>query len=169
MFLRKKGFWQIFIFIMVTIIAAAFIGGCDSGQKSDVDSDQNGKNEKISGEDFVADHFTMTVVKGYNKMDISGGVQAYQGTNVIEVWVRPSTQDALEEAKKFADQYSGTSPEEVELFGSDFYVTTFTAAGTSQTKYIAVDNGNRIEIGIAGEDHANNADLQGMLNSIRFK
>jgi hypothetical protein len=111
----------------------------------------------------------MIVATGYNKMNISGGIQAYQGSNAIEVWVRPSTQDAKAVAEKFAADYGGTSPEQVELAGRSFYATSFTASGYEQTKYIAISDGNRIEIGLTGSGHKDNKDLQGMLNSIKLK
>lgn len=155
---------------MAVSLAAALLTGC--GGSAPQGGSGNGtepKTEAIKGETMETDHFTMTVATGYNKMDISGGIQAYQGSNAIEVWVRPSTQNAEEEAGKFAADYDGTAPEQVELFGLTFYTTTFTASGYDQTKYVAVSDGNRIEIGITGADHENNKELQGMLNSISFK
>lgn len=161
---------RIIAFILVIALAAALMTGC--GSSAPQSASGNGtepKTEAIKGETVETDHFTMTVATGYNKMDISGGIQAYQGSNAIEVWVRPSTQNAEEEAGKFAADYDGTDPEQVELFGLTFYTTTFTASGYDQTKYVAISDGNRIEIGITGADHENNKELQGMLNSISFK
>ena len=155
---------------LVISLAAALLAGC--GSPVPQGGSGNGtepKTEAVKGETVETEHFTMTVATGYNKMDISGGIQAYQGSNAIEVWVRPSTQDAEKEAEKFAAGYDGTAPKQVELFGLTFYTTTFTASGSYQTKYVAVSDGNRIEIGITGADHENNKELQGMLNSINFK
>lgn len=161
---------RIIAFILVIALAAALLTGC--GGSAPQGGSGNGtepKTEAVKGETVETDHFTVTVATGYNKMDISSGIQAYQGSNAIEVWVRPSTQDAEKEAAKFAADYDGTDPEQVELFGLTFYTTTFTASGYDQTKYVAVSDGNRIEIGITGADHENNKELQGMLNSISFK
>lgn len=161
---------RIIAFILFIALAAALMTGC--GSSAPQGGSGNGtepKTETIKGEPMETDHFTMTVATGYNKMDISGGIQAYQGSNAIEVWVRPSTQDSQKEAEKFAADYDGTDPEQVELFGLTFYTTTYTYSGSYQTKYIAVSDGNRIEIGITGADHENNKELQGMLGSISFK
>lgn len=161
---------RILAFILVITLAAALLTGCDSPAPQDGNGNGTEPNtEAVKGETVETDHFTMTVATGYNKMDINGGIQAYQGSNAIEVWVRPSTQNAEKEAEKFAADYNGTTPTQAELFGLTFYTTTFTASGSYQTKYVAVSDGNRIEIGITGPDHENNKELQGMLNSISFK
>lgn len=155
---------------LVIALGAALLAGCGSpATQGESGNGKEPKTEAVKGEAVETEHFTMTVATGYNKMDISGGIQAYQGSNAIEVWVRPSTQDAEKEAEKFAADYDGTGPEQLELFGLTFYTTTFTASGSYQTKYVAVSDGNRIEIGITGADHENNKELQGMLNSINFK
>ena len=161
---------RIMAFILVIVLIAVLMTGCSSSvPQGGSGNSTEPKTEVVKGETVETEHFTMTVATGYNKMDISGGIQAYQGSNAIEVWVRPSTQDAEKEAEKFAADYDGTGPEQLELFGLTFYTTTFTASGSYQTKYVAVSDGNRIEIGITGADHENNKELQGMLNSINFK
>lgn len=155
---------------LVIALAAVLLAGC--GSPAPQGGSGNGtepKTEAVKGVAVETERFTMTVATGYNKMDIDGGIQAYQGSNAIEVWVRPSTQDAEEEAGKFAADYDGTTPEQLELFGLIFYKTMYTYSGSEQTKYIAVSDGNRIEIGITGADHENNKELQGMLNSISLK
>ncbi|MGI6499181.1 MAG: hypothetical protein ACOX0U_10785 [Oscillospiraceae bacterium] len=74
----------------------------------------------------------------------------------------------MKRAFALAADYDGTTPEEMELSGLTFYITAYTYSGSCQTKYIAATDGKKLEIGIAGADHKNNKELQGMLNSIRF-
>ena len=85
---------RIMAFILVIVLIAVLMTGCSSSvPQGGSGNSTEPKTEVVKGETVETEHFTMTVATGYNKMDISGGIQAYQGSNAIEVWVRPSTQN----------------------------------------------------------------------------
>ncbi|MDF1617907.1 hypothetical protein [Petrocella sp. FN5] len=128
----------------------------------------------IQGERFETEKVSMVVPTGWNVMEISDGLQAYQGKNAVEVWVRGSGlgEDAAKKAiEGMARDYNGSDVESFQHWGLNFYSTDFEIYGMQQMKMSAVINGQRIEIGLAMDVSADDATedlLFGMLDTIEF-
>ncbi|MEN1761165.1 MULTISPECIES: hypothetical protein [Anoxynatronum] len=129
----------------------------------------------IEGERYETEKVSMVIPDGWNVMDISGGLQAYQGNNAVEVWVRGSglsDGDAEKAMEGLAADYDGSPVETFEHWGLTFYSTVFEMYGSQQFKMSAVKDGERIEIGLAMHSSADEAteDLMfGMLDTIELK
>ena len=159
--------------LLILMLCFAFVS-CDEDKEGEEKETTNVPEQKstIKGETYEAEDFTMTIAEGFSKMDIDGGVQAYKGKDVIEVWVRGfnnTETDAKNGAENLAKNHDGTEVEKIQKFGIDFYVTTFEAFGNPQTVYVGLINGKKIQIGIMGKDYQEDELLQGMFDSIIFK
>lgn len=168
--------WVVFA-IVVTFMAVLLLTGCgsDSGSPADGGAGEEAAQDipTIDGERYETDTVSMIIADGWDVMDISGGLQAYQGiSKAVEVWVRGSglAEDAGQKSiKNFASSYDGTEVEEIELFGLTFHKTTFVFSGMEQTKFGAVKDGQQIEISLAGENHLDDDEIMGMFYSITLK
>lgn len=166
----KKKWFTVFLILLLCLT----IISCDKDKETEEKGNTNEVKEEttIKGETYEAEDFTMTIAEGFSKMDIDGGVQAYKGNDVIEVWVRGfnnTEADAKNGAENLAKTHDGTEVEKIQKFGIDFYVTTFESFGNLQTVYVGLKNGKKIQIGIMGKDYQEDELLQGMFNSISFK
>jgi hypothetical protein len=125
------------------------------------------------GEKFETDQFSVIIPKGWEKMEVDGGVQIYKMSGeIVEVHFRGSNQteeSAKQQAQSNADQYKGTAPQEVEKWGKKFWATTFTASGVEQTSFLRIEDGVMIAVKAAGKDHMNNKEITGILDTIAFK
>ncbi len=127
----------------------------------------------IKGELFESDKFSITVAKGWEKMDIDGGVQIYKMSGeAVQVYIRGmnmSDTEAKSQAESQSKQYSGTAPEEVERWGKSWWTTTYTAMDLEQLKYLRIESGQLVSVSAAAKDIAGDSDIQGMLESLTFK
>jgi hypothetical protein len=126
----------------------------------------------LKGEVHKADKFSITVPKGWEVMDVEGGVQLYKMSGeIIEVHYRGSNQtedSAKQQAESNASLYSGTTPQEVELLGKKFWATTFTASGVKQTSYLRIEDGVMLSIKCAGPNFETSSEFKAILDSIVF-
>ena len=168
----------ILIVAVIAIIASMSLitacGGSKTEAKAESASGQTEASQKaeVAGEKYDTEKFSILVPSGWEKMDITGGVQIYKGNDVMQVAVVGSNvteeeDKALTEGTK--EQYGGTELEEVTMFGVKFYKTSFTYSGVDQTIYSGVKNGEQVKIQMAGKDHANNEAIIAMLESITLK
>jgi len=167
--MKKKGLLILFILFL----CFSFVS-CEEDKETEKTntSKETEQVATIKGETYEAEDFTMTIADGFSKMDIDGGVQAYKGNDVIEVWVRGynnTESDAEKGAENLSKNNDGTEVKKTQKFGLIFYYTTFEAFGNPQTVYVGLINGKKIQIGIMGKDYQNNELLQGMFDSITFK
>lgn len=156
------------IFQYALCMAILLMTACESAPKNNSES----QDIDLKGDLYEAEHFNITIAKGFNVMDIQGGVQAARGNNVIEVWVRGhnlSESTAEKQAQSMATRYDGTDPQVVQMLGLNFYCTSFEAFNNPQTICMAIKDGKQIQIGITGKGHVDNATLQGMKKSIVLK
>ncbi|MBW6462958.1 MAG: hypothetical protein ACNA7Z_09535 [Dethiobacteria bacterium] len=163
--------------LVVTFMTVMLIAGCgsesDSPTAGDAGEEATPDIPTIEGERYETDTVSMIIADGWDVMDISGGLQAYQGiSKAVEVWVRGSglADDAGQKSiENFASSYDGTEVEEIELFGLTFHATTYIFSGLEQTKFGAVKDGQQIEITLAGENHLDDDEIMGMFYSIILK
>jgi hypothetical protein len=126
----------------------------------------------LEGEQIEKDGFSMTAPKGWNQMDIQGGVQLYKGSDVFQISVdgyNVSEEEDKALLQGLVDRYDGTEITTVEMLGMTFYTSSFTASGVEQTFYSAVRDGEQIHIQLGGNNHSSNAELQAMLRSVQLK
>jgi len=165
---------KIFMLLLVFLLAFLLVS-CDEDKEGTTEKNTNKEQEQVTtikGEPHETDDFVMTIAEGFSKLEIDGGVQAYKGNDMIEVWARGynnTETDAKNGAENLSKRYKGTEPEKMSKFGIDFYYTSFEAFGRPQTIYVGIYKGKKVQIGISGKDYQNNEILQGMFNSISFK
>jgi|GEM_PF-2596503 len=165
---------KIFAFLLVILVCLSVIS-CDKDKEEKAESNPTKDQEQVStikGEQYEATDFVMTIAEGYAKLDIDGGVQAYKGNDMIEVWARGfnnTDTDAKNGAENLSKTYKGTEPQKVNKFGIDFYTTDIEAMSRPQTIYVGIYKGKKVQIAISGNDYKNNTLLQGMFNSLAFK
>jgi hypothetical protein len=155
---------KLFVILLSVISIALF--GCEKD-----DSGTEAGNE-IKGSKFENEFFSIIVASGYTKMNIDGGIQIYKGYDIIEVSFRGTNMAENEAeigANSLAKSYKGTTPEKTQLLGLWFYKTTIEINNTTQTVWLAIKNGKKINISITGKNHETNADLQGMFKTIVLK
>lgn len=179
----KKFLVLFVIFMMLATLVIGCANDEDSGAGETKDPDEvseteNGATEEpaaeaIAGEKYETDNFSIVVPDGWEVMDVEGGVQLYKMSGeVFEVHFRGSGQSEghVEQQTEFtAENYEGTTPEEVDLLGKRFWTTSYTAAGVPQVSYITIENGVMISVKYGGPDYQDNPDFEGILNSIVFK
>ena len=172
--------WPLVVIIVFVIVSMAFAVGCGGSKSETASSTSSGGNEsketvaeaKVKGEIYDTEKFSILAPDGWNKMDIPGGVQLYQGNDVLQVAVSGSNiteEDDKALLEDMSKQYNGTPLEEVSMFGMKFFKISFTASGSDQTMYSGVRNGEQVIIQVAGKDHANNETIKAMLESIKLK
>ncbi len=168
----------ILIVAVIAIIASMSLitacGGSKTEAKADSASGETAAAQKaeVAGEKFDTEKFSILVPSGWEKMDISGGVQIYKGNDIMQVvvtGVNVTEADDKAGLESLKEQYSGTELEEVSMLGVKFYKTSFTANGVDQTIYSGVRNGEQVKIQMAGKDHANNEAILAMFESITLK
>jgi len=127
----------------------------------------------IEGELYESDKFSITVAKGWEVMDIDGGVQIYKMSGeAVQIYFRGSNMSETEpktQAESQAKQYDGTTPQEVERWGKSWWTTTYAAMDMEQLKYLRIEAGQLVSVSAAAKDIAGNSDITGMLDSITFK
>jgi len=161
--------------VLLVILMVLFVVSCDKEKEESAETNQTKEKEQVStfkGETYEATDFVMTIANGYSKLDIDGGVQAYKGNDMIEVWARGfnnTETDAKNGAENLSKTYKGTEPQKINKFGLDFYYTDIEASGRPQTIYVGIYNGKKVQIAISGTNYKSNELLQGMFNSISFK
>ena len=153
------------VIILLSAISMAFFG-CEK------DYSGTEAGNEIKGSKFENEFFSITVANGYTKMNIEGGVQVYKGYDIIEVSFRGTNMSENEAeigANSLAKNYKGTTPVKTQLHGLWFYKTTIEVNNATQTVWLAIKNGKKINISITGKNHETNADLQGMFKTIVLK
>jgi hypothetical protein len=129
---------------------------------------------KTEGEPFETANFSLIVPKGWEKMDVDGGVQLYKTSGeVVEVHFRGSNMSADEaksQVESTASQYGGTTPQEVDFLGKKFWTTSFTSsANVPQVTYLTIEAGVMISVKAGGPGYEDNAEFKAILDSIVFK
>ena len=138
---------------------------------------------KVKGAIYETDKFSILVPDGWVTKDLSvEGIVAVAITKgeylmQLAVYLNPDFTaqhpDALAYSKYLMEnsieQENGTPIEEVTMFDSKFYKTTFTADGMDKTGFIGDKNGEVVAIVTGGKDHQNNMEIKAMLDSIKFK
>jgi len=182
---RRGGCLLILMLVLALMLTACGGSGSNEAQSSEpptqaepvADVDGPGSElfgPPIEGDRYETEKVSMVIPEGWNVMDISGGLQAYQGNNAVEVWVRGSglsDSDAEKAMEGLAADYDGSPVETFEHWGLTFYSTVFEMYGMQQFKMSAVKDGERIEIGLAIHSSADESmeDLMfGMLDTIEL-
>lgn len=129
--------------------------------------------EAAKGELYETDRFSIAVAKGWEVMEIDGGVQIYKMSGeAVQVYVRGSNMsdtEAKSQAESQAKQYNGAAPQEVEKWGKSWWTTTYTAMDLEQLKYLRIEDGQLVSVSAAAKNIAGDADISVMLESIAFK
>jgi len=159
--------------LMILFLCFSFVS-CDEDREAEGNNTAEVPEQEttIKGEQYETDDFSMIIADGFSKLEIDGGVQAYKSNDVIEIWLRGfnnTENDAKSGAENLSKTHKGTEVQKTNLFGLDFYQTTFEAFGNPQTVYVGIKDGKKVQIGVAGKGHENNEILQGMFKSISFK
>ncbi|HPT15124.1 MAG TPA: hypothetical protein PK796_10070 [Bacteroidales bacterium] len=126
----------------------------------------------ISGKYIESDFFTLFVADNYSVVSIDGGVQAIQGKQFLEVYVRKlnqSTDDIHASINILSKTFGGSIPDRINLTGSEFFHTSIEAQGVPQDIYLAVKDGYKIGITLSGKDHTLNQEMKAMFSSIKLK
>lgn len=55
-----------------------------------------------------------------------------------------------------------------QIFGREFWKTSYTAASTYQTSYLSIKDGKLISVKVAGKDHDKNESIKEILNTLKF-
>lgn len=179
MFNNKKESW-IVLLVVIGLVAMFLLAGCgESDDAAEPTASEESAGEAaetpeadaptIEGERYETEKVIMIIPGGWDVMDINGGLQAYKGNYAVEVWVRGSglsNDDAKAAMEKMAEDYDGSDVVELEAMGLTFYHTYYEYSGMEQTKMSAVKDGERIEVGVTGDDHFDDEEIVGMIDSI---
>lgn len=130
---------------------------------------------KIDGKPYSVATFSVTVPTGWTQMKTDAGtdvgVQIYKGMDIVTIGVaglNMNDTEAKSQVERTATQYKGTAPEKVQMFGREFWKTTFTAASVYQTTYLSMKDGKMISVKIAGKDHDKNDMIKSILSTVKF-
>ena len=169
---------RVILFALSCIIAFA-LGACGDSRSQEqtavpsVPADEGMPKPMVEGEKFENDKFSITIANGWESMDIEGGVQIYKMSGeAVQVYFRGynmSESEAESQSKGHAEQYGGTTPQEVEKWGKKFWTTTYTAMDLEQLSYLRIEDGVLISVSAAAKEIESNTDIIGMLESITFK
>lgn len=122
---------------------------------------------------YENDRFSVTVAKGWEYMDIDGGVQIYKMSGeVVQIYIRGSNMADTEPKSQIesqSQQYGGTAPQEVDKWGKSWWTTSYTAMEMEQLKYLRIEGGQLVSVAAAAKDVEADADIMGMLESVAFK
>jgi hypothetical protein len=171
--------------VMTVVVLALFllITGCSSksgttkteasASVAQISGTTSPEKTALEGSTFETDKFSITVPKGWESMEVDGGVQLYKMSGeIIEVHYRGMNQnegDDKQQVESVASQYSGTTPAEVELLGKTFWSTTYTASGVKQVSNLRIEDGVMLSIKCAGPGFDTNPEFTAILDSIVFK
>jgi hypothetical protein len=123
---------------------------------------------------YQAANFTLTIPKGWESIEIDGGVQLYKrfpsmSGEIFEVSFRGSGQQedlAKQKVEELVKKHDGTTPESVDLFGLTFWTTSFRLTGVPQKHYYCVKAGVLITILYKGINFESNPVFKEILDSI---
>src|SRR6056297_675548 len=136
--------------LLIIVLCLSFVG-CDKEKEAE-DNNTTKVPEQVTtikGDRFETDDFSMIIADGFSKFEIDGGVQAYKSNDVIEIWLRGfnnTENDAKSGAENLSKTHNGTEVQKTNLFGLDFYQTTFEAFGNPQTVYVGIKDGKKVQI-----------------------
>lgn len=174
---------------MLPIAFAGFVmTGCDQGSNSGTagkaGSPTAGAEAKpaadagkssLEGTLYTSPAFSIMVPKGWEKMvtdkGTDVGVQIYKGYDMVQVGVaglNMKDSEAQQQSEAAAKQYGGTPPAKEQIFGREFWKTSYTAASVYQTSYLAIKDGKLMSVKIAGKDHDKNATIKEIVNTLKF-
>lgn len=167
--------------LILTLSLFLFVSACsgNSGKNTSTASEASTqvseaaapKTDLLEGEAYSAERFIIIVPKGWEAMDVDGGVQLYKMSGeMIEVHFRGENQGddhAKQQAESNAGMYSGTTPTEVELLDKTFWATTFTVSGVEQTSYLRIEGGVMLSIKCAKGNYET-PDYAAIIDSIVF-
>lgn len=148
--------------ILTVMAIACLAAGCS----------KSGNVNAISGKYVQSDMFTLFVADNYSVVHFDGGVQAIQGKQFLEVYVRKlnqNTDDIIASINILSKTFGGSVPDIINLSGYEFYHTSIEAQGVPQDIYLAVKDGHKIGITLSGKDHTLNQDMKVMFSSIKLK
>ena len=172
----KKAVFTAFSFFLVFVLAAC-VPAVIPGETSLKSSEQTSEDDEIElaflGTTYETDKFSVMVPDGWNVMDVEGGVQIYKMSGeVFELHYRGYNQHedhAKQQVEWLAEQYDGTAPKEVDLFGKRFWTTSFVSASVPQVSYLCMEDGEMLSVKYGGPDYQNNPVFEAILDSIQFK
>ena len=181
------------ILFMIMLLILALVTGClgkfDDTPKTDVPGAAQQSGEKpgeetgedsssagnLEGELCEAEGFTIIAPKGWDilKLSASDGYQLYRsGGEAIQVQFAGSNQKddkAQRDAERFAENYEGTEPVEIEMLGKKFWTTEYEYGGQTQTFYARMEDGVQLSIQTIEGNYENNEEFKAILDSIVFK
>ncbi len=165
-----------YIIILIGLCLLFCAAGCQGDAASNTGSPSENEapqSAEPNGDMVDKETFSVLVPKGWEVMDVDGGVQIYKMSGeVFEVHFRGSNMndtEAQQQAESTAKQYEGTQPELVELLGKQFWTTTFTAGGVKQVTNLCIEEGVMISVKYGGPNYETNPDFEAILDSITFK
>ena len=146
----------------------------DAGEAASDVGEQPAETEAPAvGEVHETDRFSITVPEGWEVMEIVGGLQIYKMSGeAVRVYISGENMSETEpqtQAESLAGQYSGTEPQEVEMWGESWWTTTYTAMDMEQLTYMRIEDGQMVSVAAAAKDIGGDSDIQAMLASISFK
>lgn len=177
------------ILFMIILLILASVTGCLGKSKDTSKTDVPGATQQpgekpgedspsagnLEGELCEAEKFTIIAPKGWNILDLSvlGGYQLYRsGGEVIQVEFGGSNQrdaKAQNDVERFAEDYKGTEPVEIEMLGKKFWTTNYEYDGQNQTFYSRMEDGAQLSIQTIKGNYENNEEFKAILDSIVFK
>jgi hypothetical protein len=191
--MERKRFFVIVAVIMVMLMLAS----CSGAGNNDAEADQeaNPVNEatvdvepaendsvendyapvEIDGTDVELDYMTITVIDGWNTMEITNGIQIYKGNEVLQIDLQGmGVDEAYVETfiQTSINTNGGTDMVTVNLWGEDFLGTTYEVSGYGQIVYARLfnDDGQMLVVklaGVAADDIP--VDIQAMMDSVVFQ
>ncbi len=171
------------ILFSIALVMIFIFGACSGSQtakeaessvtKSTAQAGEVTNKPAPEGEKFENEKFAVTIAKGWESMDIDGGVQIYKNSGEgVRIYFRGSNMSDTEsksQSESLAKQYGGEAPKKVEKWGKEFWMTTYTAMDLEQLSYLRIEDGVMLSVGAASKDIKNNKDIMAMLESITFK
>ncbi len=144
-------------------------GDSNSGGSSNGDS---ASKQELKGARVDTESFSIIVPDNWTSIDISNGIQMYKPSNeTIKVTLNEARGNENLAKKKIdvdAERYEGTSPQEIEMLGLTFWVTSFEYAGIEQNFHYTVKDDSLIFIETVKGDYSS-PEFAAIIESIEFK
>ncbi len=171
----KRIFTGLLVFVLM--IGLASCGGektTTNNTTNETPKSENASTKKIKGTEVETDFMTITVLDGWTKWDVTGGIQIYKGTEALQIALEGENQSEGY-PKIFIEQaisaYEGEPIEEVSMWGKDFYMTRYEASGTHQTHYATMygDEGKMLVVKANTKTRELTPDIKAMMDSVVLK
>ena len=165
--------------IMVIGFALIAAGFTSCGQNKDANGAGDASAEEaapVAGTMMDGPGFRVLIPEGWEKslFEAAGSLQTSRRDMKYAVKVQRSgmnmTQNDIDvNLKSIADRYKGTPIKTVDLLGLKFIATTFDMGGMRQTMYLAIKDGQAVNITLMGPDHETDPTVQAVFKSIALK